>query len=286
MSGGEQATIGQLLREAREAQGLAVEAAAARLRLMHRQVEAMEADDFETLGRPVFARGFVRNYARLLGLDPESLLSRMEGPPTEPVTVRRAEPPLPRSWLSSPWLILLLFGLLLAVAVPVGLYWWLNSGEDELLSQMPTAEKVEPVPLALPAPTPAVPAAEPVVAPAPAEASAEAQPEVPASAPAPAPVATPVQDESAAPAAPTDGAVGGVLNFEFAGDAWVEIRDGGGRMLHRQLNPAGSRIEVRGQPPFRVLVGNASQARMTYNGRPIDLKPFIDVTVARFTLEE
>lgn len=283
MSGSEQATIGQLLREAREAQGLQVEAAAARLRLMHRQVEAMEADDFETLGRPVFARGFVRNYARLLGLDPESLLARMEGPPTEPMAVRRAEPPLPRSWLSSPWLILLLLGLLLAVAVPVGLYWWLNSGEDELISHMPTAEKVEPVPLALPAPAaPAAPAVEPAITPAP----IEAQPEAPASAPIQPPAAAPAQDESAAPAAPAEGGGDGVLNFEFAGDAWVEIRDGGGRMLHRQLNPAGSRAEVRGQPPFKVLIGNATQARMTYNGRPIDLKPFIDVTVARFTLEE
>jgi cytoskeleton protein RodZ len=57
-------------------------------------------------------------------------------------------------------------------------------------------------------------------------------------------------------------------------------------MLHRQLNPAGSSIDVPGRPPFEVVIGNAAQARLTYNGRPIDLKPFTDSTVARFTLEE
>jgi cytoskeleton protein RodZ len=77
-----------------------------------------------------------------------------------------------------------------------------------------------------------------------------------------------------------------VLHLEFGGDAWVEIRDASGRMLHRQLNPAGSNINIAGQPPFDLVIGNAAQARMTYNGRAIDLKPHIGVTVARFTLED
>ncbi|PKO73475.1 MAG: DUF4115 domain-containing protein, partial [Betaproteobacteria bacterium HGW-Betaproteobacteria-17] len=87
MSESGQSSVGQILREAREAQGLTQEDAAARLRLMNRQVEAMETDDFESLGQPVFARGFVRNYARLLGLAPEALLARMAGAPAEPTAV-------------------------------------------------------------------------------------------------------------------------------------------------------------------------------------------------------
>ena len=61
-----EASVGQVLRDAREAQNITLEDVAMRLRLMHRQVEAMETDDFESLGQPVFARGFVRNYARLM----------------------------------------------------------------------------------------------------------------------------------------------------------------------------------------------------------------------------
>ena len=93
MSESGQSSVGQILREAREAQGMTLEDAAARLRLMHRQVEAMETDHFESLDPPVFARGFVRNYARLLGLAPEVLLARMEGAPAEPTAVSPAAPP-------------------------------------------------------------------------------------------------------------------------------------------------------------------------------------------------
>jgi cytoskeleton protein RodZ len=282
MSENAHVSIGQVLREAREAQGLTLEEAAARLRLMHRQIEAMETDDFESLGQPVFARGFVRNYARLLGLAPETLLARMEGAPAEPAPVSHAEPPLPRSWLTSPWLMLLMLGVLVVVVAPIALYWWLNSeGEEALVYQ---AQSVVPVPSA-PAPV-AVPkpAAKPVDVPPPA-AAVEAAP-VPPSEPAAAAAEPAEADAPPVPAVHDSPATQGTLQLEFGAESWVEISDASGRMLHRQLNPPGSRIEVRGQPPFGLVIGNATQAHMTYNGRPIDLKPYIAVTVARFTLEE
>ncbi len=268
------AAVGQALRQAREAQGLGVDEVAARLRLMRRQIEAMEADDFEALGQPVFARGFVRNYARLLGLAPEPLLADMGGATIEPV-VMRPEAPLPsRNWLTSPWLLLTLFGILVLAVVPVALYWWLNSDEDEPSAGAMMVPAVVP---AMPEPVGTVPAAS--------AAAAEAPP-----APETAPAAPSVQDAAVAAGNDAPGvaapAVRGVLHLEFGADSWVEIRDATGRMLRRQLDTAGSSVEVRGEPPFDVVVGNAAQVRMTYNGRPIDLKPFIDVTVARFTLEE
>lgn len=274
MSESGQPAVGQVLREAREAQGMTQEDAAARLRLMQRQVEAMETDDFESLGQPVFARGFVRNYARLLGLAPEALLARMGGAPAEPTAVSPAAPPQPHSWLSSPWLILLLLGLLVVVVAPVALYGWLNSeGKDDPSQQVPPATQTHSAPVAVPAPV-----AEPVVATPPVVEVAPTP-----VAPAEPATETPEQDAIGAPAAP---AMSGVLHLEFGDEAWVEIKDGSGRMLHRQLNPPGSRVDVKGQPPFDVVIGNAAQARVTYNGRPIDLKPFTAVTVARFTLEE
>jgi len=265
------ASVGQILREAREAQGITLDNAAVRLRLMHRQVEAMERDDFESLGQSVFARGFVRNYARLLGLAPESLLARMDGAPTEPAAVAPTEPALPRSWLTSPWLILSLLGLLLAVAVPVALYAWLNSDGGK--------RPDEPVPAVMqPRPTPAV-ASAPVAAPADVVAPAPVPPVTPAAADGTPPEATASEAAEAA-------ADGSVLHLDFGDESWTEIKDASGRMLMRQLNPAGSSADVHGQPPFDVVIGNAAQVQVTYNGRPIDLKPFIDVTVARFTLEE
>ena len=278
MSENDQASVGQVLREAREAQGVSLENAAIRLHLMQRQIEAMETDDFGSLGQPVFARGFVRNYARLLGLAPEPLLARMEGAPAEPAVVTHPAAIPPHSWLTSPWVILLLLGLLLAVAVPVALYWWLNSGADE--EQPKPAPRVQshpvPVPVA-PVATPAPAVVLPAVTP-PALPVVPIKPVVPETAPAEA-------AEAGAPAAPVTPATSGALHLEFGAEAWVEIKDASGQMLLRKLNPAGSRVDIQGQPPFDMVVGNAAQAKMTYNGRPIDLTPYIDATVARFTLE-
>lgn len=268
-------SIGQTLREARESQGLSVEEVATRLRLMQRQVDAIESDDFASLGQPVFARGFVRNYAKLLELPHDALLARMAGDSSDTRVVTQPPSPPSHSWLSSPWLILLMLGLVVAVAVPIGLYLWLNSdsGEDEAQT-MPVS--------------PAVTSANPAVSPPAADSAAE--PAVPPAVPAGPPkaalaVAAPEQRAAAAsPAEPSSPA--GVLNFEFGAESWVEIRDGSGRMVHRQLNTPGSQVEVTGQPPFDLVVGNAAQVRMTYNGRPIDLEPYIEVTVARFSLEE
>lgn len=268
------ASVGQTLREAREAQGMSLDEASMRLRLMHRQIAAMEADDFESLGQAVFARGFVRNYARLLGIVPEELLARMQGAPAERVAIARPEPPLPRSWLSSPWLILLLLGLLVVVAAPVGLYLWLNSDVDD--------KPVNRVSSAAPVRSAAVPAAVP----APVAATADTAPEPSQVEPAKHAASAAGPAEAAAPAAPASAAARSVLHLEFGAEAWTEIKDASGRMLHRQLNPAGSSVDVGGRPPFDVVIGNATQARLTYNGRPIDLKPFTDSTVARFTLEE
>jgi cytoskeleton protein RodZ len=285
------------LREAREAQGLTVDEAAARLRLMHRQVEAMEAGDFDALGQPVFARGFVRNYARLLGLPADALLEQMQGTMAEPVAVTRAEPPLPSSWLTSPWLVLMFVGLLMIVAVPVGLYLWLNSEPEETVPA-PAVAQPRPAPVIAPAAVvppvePAVPAVDTAALPAlPSGNEAAEAPPAPAetsgpspSAPAPVAAPVPVPPAAPAPAAPAPAVPStGALHLEFDADAWTEIHDAQRRPVHRQLNRAGSSVDVQGQPPFRVVIGNAAQARVTYNGRAVDLKPHIDVTVARFTL--
>ncbi len=266
-------SIGQTLREAREVQGLSVEEVATRLRLMQRQVDAIEADDFASLGQPVFARGFVRNYAKLLDLPHEALLARMAGDSSDTRVVTQPPSPPPRSWLSSPWLILLMLGLVVAVAVPIGLYLWLNSdgGEDEAQT-MPVL--------------PAVTGANPAVSPPAMDSTTQpaAPPALPAEPPKAAAAAAEQPAAAASPAEPSSPA--GVLNFEFGAESWVEIREGSGRMVHRQLNTPGSQVEVTGQPPFDLVVGNAAQVRMTYNGRPIDLEPYIEVTVARFSLEE
>lgn len=68
---------GQALRAAREAQGLTLEYIAEKLKLSVRQLVALESDDFQSLPGNTFVRGFVRNYARLVGIDPQPLLEHL-----------------------------------------------------------------------------------------------------------------------------------------------------------------------------------------------------------------
>jgi transcriptional regulator with XRE-family HTH domain len=67
-------SIGEALRSAREAQGKSVEDAAAATRIRSSYLEALEQEHFEQLGGNVYAKGFLRSYARFLGVDPDPLL--------------------------------------------------------------------------------------------------------------------------------------------------------------------------------------------------------------------
>src|SRR4029079_163523 len=68
---------GGRLKSAREAAGLSLDQVAQQLKLAPRQVRALEDEDFAQLPGRTFARGFVRNYARLLNLDGDHLLSML-----------------------------------------------------------------------------------------------------------------------------------------------------------------------------------------------------------------
>jgi cytoskeleton protein RodZ len=82
-------TPGQILRAARLRRGLAIQDVARQLRLSVRQVTALEEDDYSKLSSGTFLRGFVRNYSKLLQIDPQPLLRQLEEslPPPQPQTI-------------------------------------------------------------------------------------------------------------------------------------------------------------------------------------------------------
>lgn len=75
------------------------------------------------------------------------------------------------------------------------------------------------------------------------------------------------------------------LRLRFMQPAWVEVRDGRGQIVFAELSPAGSQREVTGQPPFSLVVGNATQVTIEYQGRMIDISQRIKGDVARLTIE-
>ncbi|HIP72048.1 MAG TPA: helix-turn-helix domain-containing protein, partial [Anaerolineae bacterium] len=93
--------LGHILREARETKGLTLAEVQAETRISPRYLEALESGEYDLLPTQTHVRGFLRNYARFLGLDPEPLLERYEltqsqrEPRQKPVIVDASEPVAP-----------------------------------------------------------------------------------------------------------------------------------------------------------------------------------------------
>ncbi|MBZ0091370.1 MAG: DUF4115 domain-containing protein [Sulfuricellaceae bacterium] len=255
---------------------------ARQLKLSVRQIEALEADDYGSLPGPTFVRGFVRNYAKILRIDPAPVLSAYQNTdPQQPVQVISAPDNQvafsegPRSFPYK-WAFGLVVGVTLAAA-GWGLY------------NLPSREPMIAAKVKVPALPPAVKRAAQVPAAAPAH---EAEP-ASAALPAPeAPHALQATEGSLVPSALPPPAVplvnaekGKAILLEFSGMSWVEVRDRNNQILFSQLGQAGNSQSVQGTPPFEVVIGKASVVKLSYNGKPVDLAPYTRVEVARLKLD-
>lgn len=158
-------SVGTTLREARALNGLSLEDVSGRIKFAPRQIEALEADDFESLPENAFLRGFVRSYARLLQLDPTPLLEALPHEPESnaPLEVSAAaEMPYPDIYTERKYNIIWLAAAL-AVALVLGLFVWLFGGKQkEHHASVPAVQNTQVETLALPAAVPmlAVPDSE------------------------------------------------------------------------------------------------------------------------------
>jgi cytoskeleton protein RodZ len=252
--------VGAELARSREAQGLSLNEVARELKFSQRQIEALEAERFGDLPGATIARGMLRNYARLLKLDPDPLLERIAarlGTPDASNLAARFSQPVPFSDGSrrATFAYLALSIAVLAVVGGVGYQW----------HQERSAAQRLPFVKAAPQPAAPEPQLEPVAsAPAPV---AVAEPPAPVEKPKPV-AERPVAERPVA-AAPTPGTHRLVIRCEE--EAWVEITDGAGRSLVSSLNPAGSERVVQSRGPFELVIGNARNVRLTLDERPIDL---------------
>lgn len=94
---------------------------------------------------------------------------------------------------------------------------------------------------------------------------------------APSVASTPVQPT---PPVPERG-----ITARFTQDCWVDIRDSTRTYKLVGTKRKGSEYRLGGKPPYKVILGNAHAAKLEVNGKPFDLKPYIDGNVARFTLK-
>lgn len=273
--------VGSQLRAAREKKGMSVGDIATALKLGGRQVEALESGDWQRLPGHTFIRGFVRNYARLVQVDPSPLMAQLdaviEAPQQRLSIVTSTQATMPETGRSHRRDYALAASGFVLVLAALGLYFFLpaeglNLGErlSSLVASVRGGKEAQ---------APAQPAAgEPVFPPGTTQQQVmhpQAQSEtlqVPPSVVQPDAAASPVAESPA-------------LHFVFSQESWVEVRDRTGSVVFSQRNPAGSEKTVDGQPPFAVVVGNAPGVRVSYRGHPVDLVSNTQSNVARFTLE-
>jgi cytoskeleton protein RodZ len=242
-------SVGERLRAARDRQGLTLQKISEDLHLDMWILEAMEEDRFRALGAPVYARGYLRKYAQLLGLDVDAVLSQYEATHTGPVAPNLVPKSVDHPAMSSerPRVWPLAAAVVGALAV-IGSAIWVWFVRPHALRPEPTA-----------APTVATGAANPSAA----DTRATATHIDTAAAPPVAAVSH--QGANATPA----GVARARLRLSFSADSWVEIYDAADQRLIYDQGAASSTRAVTGAPPLRVLLGNFSGVELALDGRPI-----------------
>lgn len=236
--------VGERLRKAREAAGYSLADVSTRSRIPVRVLETLESGDWAAIGAPVFVRGHVRAYARVLGLtlDDQALPSPLSTSQI-PSLVSHSHVPRYRHVAENLGRRIVYIVLTAALVVPV---WLATRGSFQ--------------------------AAGPAVAPL----------DVPASVGSVAEGPTPMM-ASIAPLPPAAAERPGLM-LEFAGESWVQFFDANGRLLESGLVAAGQRRELGAAGVARVVLGNASAVRAMRGGEAVDLAPYSQANVARFTL--
>ncbi|WP_312704986.1 helix-turn-helix domain-containing protein, partial [Stenotrophomonas lactitubi] len=148
------AGCGTRLRQAREAAGLTLEDVGQRLRMPVQVVKSLEQEQWQKLGAPVFVRGQLRSYARLLGVDVSELLEQAQvGPVVPPTLVSHTHTPRARRIAENLGRRALYVGITAVLAVPV---WFATRGHFDGATPSPSTASLDVIPAAVPV-TPAGP---------------------------------------------------------------------------------------------------------------------------------
>jgi hypothetical protein len=232
--------LGNTLKQARESRELPLREIEWATKIKASYLEALEAEDFDRLPAPVYARGFLRTYARFLDLDPEPLVAEYNQnatSATEIVSTRPAVKPDPRPFAITPGMIVA--GVMIVIAAVFLLY--VKGQFDRYQASRASAAPSAPSVHITPAPTP-----------------------------------TPSGGGAGAVVSPTPSPAKGIqLALRLDARTWVKVLVDGKPSDQTTINgtvlPAGTTLNFSGDKNVRVITGRASNTFVNVNGR--DLGP-------------
>ena len=256
-------TAGGMLRQAREAHNLHLEAVAAALKVPPKKLQALEDDDIDALPDPVFARALAASVCRALRIDPAPVLAKLPGALRDGLAqadrtmsgnirshAARHQSRATQWELSRP--LLGIVGLLLVGAAVI--YWLPQSAFDSVGSTW--SRWTSRTGTAAPSGTTEAP---PVSSVAPGTVVEPIGAAAPLPPPADAPVAAP-------PAPPAE-----MVTFTARADAWVTVTESGGKILLKRTVKSGESVSLSGKAPLTVVVGKAVGIDVLVRGQAFDL---------------
>jgi len=249
---------GERLRAARRENDISVADIAKELHLDVPKVRALERNEFDVLGAPVFAKGHLRKYAELVGVAVDDVMTdyyqmnRSAGAP--PVVGPKRKDV--REISLGPWI----GGGVAIIIVAAAAFWWFTREpvapgseiEPATLAPFTSSEESTPTVVGEPLPAADLPEDDEVVEELPVEqpVAAEVEPVIEVIESDPVSLEPQVQMELA-----------------YSGDCWTEVSDGSGRRLYYDLGQAGRVISLSGDAPLHVILGDSANVRIKVNGR-------------------
>lgn len=272
---------GEILRFEREQKGLTLERAAADSRIKPTVLSAIEAGDTAHIPS-VYLKGYIRNYARYLGIDPSEIEQRIEQVEGATPEVRTVFTVASNRGRAEKWLKASSY---LAASVLIAALAWqftheavrFSQGDSALTASRESAPSGDGGAATGDGARPANTHLNASIA------SVEVlrqRGELPA-------VSAAEQAWAAMGETSEAGAQGQhQLTVTTSADTWVEIQGAGEKQLEMDLIRAGNSRMYTGQGPFRIMIGRASAVVITLDGKPVDLGPHTRGNVAHLTLGE
>ena len=251
---------GERLAEARRSLQIPVLEIAKELHLDEYKVRALEANEFDVIGAPVFAKGHLRKYAQLVNVDQADVMADYYqlNRTTDVLPVIPRRPQRRREISPGPWAAAVVVIIIAATA-----YWWFAVRDP---AETPVTGELAPLPQEINDNGDGLGSIVTGVAvelpdqDAPAEAVGE-------------PAADVVPQAETRPAAQSPAVVpdGLRLSVTYSGDCWTEITDADGRRLFFDLGKAGRTVNLSGEAPFNALFGNAANVSLAVNGESFEI---------------